>query len=120
MRWVNHHSHPGDNRFRVFVFREQDHAKRFAERLSSVGVDYERHEEDGEVMFGVAKMHDSVTIRENNLVHGEFREPFIPHRGWRWGLLVFTAAVLGLAVLGWLTSISAYAQSQGCHGNWMW
>ena len=113
MRWVNHHSHPGDNRFRVFVFREQDHAKRFAERLSSVGVDYERHEEAGEVMFGVAKMHDSVTIRENNLVHGEFREPFIPHRGWRWGLLVFTAAVLGLAVLGWLTSISAHAQSPG-------
>ena len=78
MRWVNHHSHPGDNRYRVFVFREQDHAARFAARLSAAGVDYERHEEDGEVMFGVAKMHDSVTIRENNLVHGEFRDPFIP------------------------------------------
>ena len=100
MRWVNHHSHPGDNRYRVFVFRESDHASRFAERLTAAGIGYERHEEDGEVMFGVAKTYDSVTIRENNLVHGEFRDPFIPHRGWRWGLLVFTAAVLGLAVLG--------------------
>ena len=63
MRWVNHHSHPGDNRYRVFVFREQDHAERFAERLSTLGVGYERHEEDGEVMFGVAKIHDRVTIR---------------------------------------------------------
>ena len=67
MRWVNHHSHPGDNRYRVFVFRESDHASRFAERLTAAGIGYERHEEDGEVMFGVAKTYDSVTIRENNL-----------------------------------------------------
>ena len=97
----------------MFVFREAEHATRFAERLTAADVAFERHEEDGEMMFGVAKTYDRVTIRENNLVHGEFRDPFIPHRGWRWGLLVFTAAVLGLAVLGWLTSTTAHAQPSG-------
>ena len=55
MRWGNHHSHPGDNRYRVFIFREADHATRFAERLTAAGIGFERHEEDGEVLFGVAK-----------------------------------------------------------------
>ncbi|MGB1636456.1 MAG: hypothetical protein ACPHBR_06705, partial [Flavobacteriales bacterium] len=52
-------------------------------------------------------------MKANHLVYAEFRSHFIPHRGWRYGLLVFTAAVLGLALLGWLTASSAHAQPDG-------
>ena len=110
MRWVNHYTHPGDTRYHVFVFRESHHARRFEERCAAEGIAFERHEEEGEVMFGVAKTSFTEALRANHLVHAEFRSHFIPHKGWRWGLLVFTAAVLGLALMGWLTSTTAHGQ----------
>ena len=110
MRWVNHYTHPGDTRYHVFVFREPHYARRFEECCAEEGIAFERHEEGGEVMFGVAKTSFAEALRANHLVHAEFRSHFIPHRGWRWGLLVFTAAVLGLALMGWLTSTTAHGQ----------
>ena len=113
MRWVNHYSHPGDNRYRVFVFRDHRYVGRFEERCRAADVPFERHEENGEVMFGVSKSMDAEAMNINHLVHAEFRDPFIPHRGWRWGLLVFTGSILALALWGWLTSTSAHGQTQG-------
>ena len=110
MRWVNHHTHPGDTRYHVFVFREPHYAARFEERCREEGLPYERHEEEGEVMFGIAKTHFSAALRANHLVYAEFRSHFIPHKGWRWGLLVFTGAILALALFGWLTSTTAHGQ----------
>lgn len=113
MRWVNHYTHPGDTRYRVFEFREAQYASRFQERCEDAGVPFERHEEDGVTMFGVPNSHVSPAMKANHLVYAEFRAHFIPHRGWRYGLLVFTASVLALALLGWLTSTSANAQPDG-------
>ena len=100
MRWVNHYTHPGDTRYHVFVFREPHYADRFEARCVEEGIAFERHEEGGEVMFGVAKTSFNEALRANHLVHAEFRSHFIAHKGWRWGLLVFTAAVLRLALMG--------------------
>ena len=110
MRWVNHHTHPGDTRYHVFVFGEQEHAVRFESRCREEGIPYEKHEENGEVMFGIAKTYFAEALRANHLVHAEFRTHFIPNKGWRWGLLVFTGSIIALAVLGWLTSTSALGQ----------
>ena len=110
MRWVNHHTHPGDTRYHVFVFREPHYAARFEDRCKEEGLPYERHEEEGEVMFGIAKTHFSAALKANHLVYAEFRSHFIPHKGWRWGLLVFTGAILALALFGWLTSTTAHGQ----------
>ena len=110
MRWVNHHTHPGDNRYHVFVFRAEQEARRFAEFCAEKNIPFERHEEGEEVWFGIAKTYFSEALRANHLVAAEFRSPFIPDRGWRWGLLMFTLAVVGLALVGWLTSTSAQAQ----------
>ena len=110
MRWVNHHTHPGDTRYHVFVFREARYVSRFEARCQEEGIPYEKHEEGEEVMFGIAKTHFTQALRANHLVYAEFRSHFIPSRGWRWGLLVFTTAVLALALMGWLTSTTAHGQ----------
>ncbi|MEC8367983.1 MAG: hypothetical protein VXZ56_00030, partial [Bacteroidota bacterium] len=110
MRWVNHHTHPGDTRYHVFVFREAHYVSRFEARCQEEGIPYEKHEEGEEVMFGIAKTHFTQALRANHLVYAEFRSHFIPSRTWRWGLLVFTAAVLALALMGWLTSTTAHGQ----------
>ena len=110
MRWVNHYTHPGDTRYHVFVFGERAHADRFEERCVSENIEFERHEEGEEWMFGIAKTHFKQALNANHLVHAEFRSHFIPSRAWRWGLLVFTGSIVLLALLGWLTSTSANAQ----------
>ena len=112
MRWVNHYTHPGDTRYHVFVFGEQAHADRFEERCAAAEIEVERHEEEGEWMFGVAKTNFKQAMKANHLVHAEFRSHFIPNVTWRWGLLVFTGAVVLLALLGWLTSNAAYGQME--------
>ena len=94
----------------MFVFREPHYADRFEERCVEEDIAFERHEEGGEVMFGVAKTSFTEALRANHLVYAEFRSHFIPHKGWRWGLLVLTSAVLGLALMGWLTSTTAHGQ----------
>ena len=94
----------------MFVFREAHYASRFEERCREEKLPYERHEEEGEVMFGIAKTHFQAALRANHLVHAEFRSHFIPNKGWRWGLLAFTGAVLALALWGWLTATSAHGQ----------
>ena len=110
MRWVNHYTHPGDTRYHVFVFGERAHADRFEERCVSENIEFERHEEGEEWMFGIAKTHFKQALNANHLVHAEFRSHFIPSRAWRWGLLVFTGSIVLLALLGWLTSTSSNAQ----------
>ena len=110
MRWTNHFIHPGDNRYHVFAFREQGHAEEFEGRLGGEGISFERHQEDGEWLFAVKRSEFREALRQNHLVHAAHRDPFIPLRGWRWALLVFTGLVVGLAVLGWLTSSTAQAQ----------
>lgn len=110
MRWVNHYTHPGDTRYHVFVFRDSLHASRFQERCEDEGIPFERHEEDGESMFGISKVHFGEALRANHLVHAEYRSHFIPSRAWRWGLLVFTGSVIAIALLGWLTSTAAHGQ----------
>lgn len=111
MRWVNHYTHPGDTRYHVFVFREEEYVKRFQCRCEQEGIPFERHEEEDEVFFGIAKTHFKEALHANHLVHAELRSHFIPSRSWRWGLLVFTGAMLALALLGWLTSTSAHGQA---------
>lgn len=110
MRWVNHYTHPGDTRYHVFVFQEPHFAARFQERCDGEGIPYEKHEEGDEVMFGISKTYFAQALRANHLVYAEFRTHFIPSQTWRWGLLVFTGAVVALAILGWLTSSTAHGQ----------
>ena len=113
MRWVNHAPHPADNRYEVFRFRERAHADAFQARCEAASIPFEKHEEDGEVMFGISRAHFREALRANHLVHAEFRTPFIPHRGWRVGVLVFTGAVLLLALMGWCSTAAAQAVDPG-------
>jgi len=37
-------------------------------------------------------------------LHGRHRRPFIAHKGLRWAMLLITAGVVGLAIMGWMSS----------------
>lgn len=108
MRLVNWYTHPADNRYFVFEFKDSELAGEFEADLAEAGIEAERGErEDGGdnvTLFGVHRTEFKAALRVNHLLHGRHRRPFIAHRGLRWAMLLVTGAVLGLALMGWMRS----------------
>lgn len=109
MRLTNWYTHPADNRYHVFEFHDAEMAAEFQQDLKAAGIEFEREVPDqdaeGEVArFGVHRSLFKEALKVNHLLHGRYRSPFIAHTGLRWFMLLFTAAMLGLAVAGWLQS----------------
>lgn len=111
MRWTNYFIHPGDNRYYVFTFHEDGHADDFEAMLVTENISFERHQEDQQWLFGIARSHFQRALHCNHLVHAKYRTKFIPVRGLRYALLIGTAAVLLLALVGAFFSRSR-AQAQ--------
>ena len=106
MRWTNWYSHPGDNRYHVFEFRSKALADEYQRDLELAGIDFERApvEPDGLERFGIHRSEFQAALRVNHLLHGRHRRPFIANPALRWVMLLITAAVVGLAVVGWISS----------------
>lgn len=113
MRWTNYFLHPGDNRYYVFTFDEPALADRYESDLKGADIPYERHE----MKFGVSRTHFREALKFNHLIAADTREPFIPHKGLKWAMLIITGAVLLLAITGALTS-KAHAQQMGGANGW--
>lgn len=108
MRWTNWYTHPADNRYYVFEFHESAHAEEFARDLKGAGIGFERGNAEGPAvdggLFGVHRKDFKEALRLNHLLHGRHRTPFIPQASLRWGVLIFTAAVVALALIGWMVA----------------
>ncbi len=112
MRWTNHFEHPGDNRYTVFTFPDEAEADAFRSRLEALGIAFESHVDHDErepYLFAVSKRNFREALHENHLIKAQTRTKFIPVAGLRWALLIGTALVVGLAVLGAFRT----AQAQG-------
>ena len=113
MRWTNYFLHPGDNRYYVFTFREEEHAERFGIALEKDGIPFERNEKE----FGVPRTHFNKALRHNHLLHADIRKPFIENKGLRWTMLIVTGAMLLLAIVGAFSS-KAYGQQMQSKFGW--
>ena len=110
MRWTNYFPHPGDNRYFVFTFLEESHAAEYESMLNAASVPFERHEENNQFLFGVARTHFREALRCNHLVHAKYRTKFIPVQGLRYAMLILTAAAILLAIAGALSSMNAQSR----------
>ena len=117
MRWTNYFIHPGDNRYYVFSFGEDEHADTFAERLEQAGIAFERHREENEWLFGVARSHFKQALNANHLVYAQYRTKFIPVKGLRNTMLFVTLGAIVLALLGYF-STQANAQQIKRQSPW--
>jgi hypothetical protein len=109
MRLTNWYTHPADNRYHVFEFHDAGMAEEFQRDLQSAGIEFEREvpvrgAEEEVARFGVHRSLFKQALKVNHLLHGRHRVPFIAHKGLRWFMLLFTAALVGLAVVGWMQS----------------
>jgi hypothetical protein len=113
MRLTNYFLHPGDNRYYVFTFQEDEHASRFEKALSDDKIPFERNENE----FGVPRNHFNEALKHNHLLYADIREPFLTNKGLRWGVLVFTGLMLLLAIVGAM-STSVYGQQMESSYGW--
>lgn len=109
MRWTNWYTHPGDNRYHVFEFRSVQLADEYQRDLEAAGIAFERApvEQEGDTVverFGIHRREFQAALKVNHLLHGRHRRPFIAHKGLRWAMLLITAGVVGLAIMGWMSS----------------
>ena len=113
MRWTNYFLHPADNRYYVFTFKEEEHAKRFEQSLIYHDIPHER----SELEFGVPRTHFNEALKQNHLLHADIRKPFIENKGLRWTMLIVTGAMLLLAIVGAFSS-KAYGQQIESKFGW--
>ncbi|MBV41882.1 MAG: hypothetical protein CL834_02495 [Crocinitomicaceae bacterium] len=117
MRWTNYFIHPGDNRYYVFSFREDDHADDFEQRLKNAQIPFERHRENSEWLFGVARTYFKQALNANHLVYAQYRTKFIPVKGLRNAMLAVTLGAVVLALIGFFSS-AANAQRIKADNPW--
>ena len=115
MRWTNYFIHPGDNRYYVFSFKEENHKEMFEKALIAEKIPFENFEDEeleygAKYLFGIPRTHINEAMRENNLLHASIRGPFIKSKTLRWSLLLITGFMIALSLLGALSS-RAYGQS---------
>lgn len=104
-RITNYYDHPTDPSYTVFHFLKEAQADEFENSLKENNIEFEKFVEKGTDtiwMFGIKKRHQSRAIHLNFLAIGKHREHFIPQKGWRWALLIFTAICITLAVIGYV------------------
>lgn len=105
MRLTNYYEHRADNRYYVFEFFLAEHADEFQQLLEEKSLTFERFFDAGDTnkhYFGVEKAKLREAMWCNNMVHARHRKPFIPSAFFRWTLLLFTAGMIALAILGYL------------------
>jgi len=99
---TNYKTHPTQEQFIVFFFKEKEWADFFQGLCDKEGLKYERDEDesDGETLhlFGINKNRIKLAKRINNLTYAEKRKGFIPVPWFKYFLLLLVggAAALGL------------------------
>ena len=117
MRWTNYFIHPGDNRYYVFTYQEEKYADAFQARLDAGGIPFERHEENSEWLFGVARTYFKEAMNANHLVYAQYRTKFIPVKGLRNAMLIITLGSIILALIGFCAT-TANAQRMKASSPW--
>lgn len=102
---VNYVRHPTNPDYIVYRFGDQDRADSFEAALLEAGIEFERASEDGRTrtfhLFGIHKNDYKRTVKLNYIVEAKHKKPLIPFLGFRVFLLLFSAAALTLAIMGY-------------------
>lgn len=106
---LNYKDHPEDTKYLVFQFYTIEMAIAFEQYLTLANIPFEKDEDIDDrnyprYLFGVRKVHQKEAIRCNNKVMAAHKQKFIPQKGMRLGLLIFTFLMILFALSGYLIS----------------
>lgn len=108
LKLTNFQTHPKNASYVVFHYPSADMANEFEIKLTLDKIPFERDNpekgEEEKYYFGIRKIHFKKAKKINYIVYGNHRKPFIGNNVYKWVVLGFTIAIIGLAVTGAIVS----------------
>ena len=105
---VNYVKHPSDPSYIVFRFPDENRANSFEAELVAAEIWFERSSEQKSTrlfhLFGIHKNDFKKAEKINFRVEGMHKKPLIPFKALRYGLILFSATVMTLAIMGYCES----------------
>ena len=102
---VNYIQHPSNSNYIVYRFADINRANSFEEALIDKKIWFEKSSEQKRskkyFLFGVHKRDYNETKKINYSIEAKHKKPFIPTRFLRYTLLLFSAIVMLLAIIGY-------------------
>ncbi len=102
---VNYVKHPTNADYIIFRFADDERANSFEEFLVSENIWFEKDDEKKHtakyILFGIHKRDFKQASKANFAVEAKHKKPFIPYKGFRYFMLLFSAIVMTLAVIGY-------------------
>ena len=103
---TNSFEHPNRPGHTIFRFYSKERADLFEHLLKKDDIFFEAESEEEEYRtayyFGIKNRDVKVVNKINHLVSAEFRKPTIPNAYARWGIIMFSAFVILLAIIGYI------------------
>ena len=102
---VNYVQHPTNKNYIVYRFADENRANSFEEELTKNKIWFEKSISQKRsrdfYLFGVHKNNYNQTQEINYDVEAKHKKPFIPFRYLRWFLMIFSAIIMTITVLGY-------------------
>ena len=103
--FVNYVQHPTNKNYIVYRFADKNRADSFEIELTNEKIWFEKSITKKRTrdffLFGVHKNDYNKTQEINYQVEAKHKKPFIPFRFLRWFLMIFSAIVMTIAILGY-------------------
>ena len=105
---VNYVQHPTNPKYVVFRFADQGRADSFEESLTSAKIWFEKSSdlkrEKEYFLIGIHKNDFKKAEKINYLVEAKHKKPFIPFKILRYTVMIISAGILTIAILGYCNS----------------
>ncbi len=102
---VNYVKHPSNPNYIVFRFVDPKRAESFELELTELNIWFEKGEEEKRgrtyLLFGIHKNDFKVTEKINYRVEAKHKKPFIPVKLIRYPIMIISAIMLTVAILGY-------------------
>ena len=102
---VNYVKHPSNPSYIVYRFVDPERATSFEHELTERNIWFEKSDEEKRgrkyLLFGIHKNDFKVTEKINFLVEAKHKKPFIPFKWLRYPLMVISAILLTVAIMGY-------------------
>ena len=107
---VNYVKHPSNPLYIVFRFPDEDRASSFEAELIAAEIWFERSSEQKSTrlfhLFGIHQRDFKKAEKINFSVEAKHKKPLIPFKLLRYSLMLFSAVVMTLAIMGYCESRS--------------
>ena len=102
---VNYVKHPSNPNYIVYRFVDPKRAESFEQELNELNIWFEKSDEEKRgrtyLLFGIHKNDFKVTEKINYRVEAKHKKPFIPVKLIRYPIMIISAIMLTVAILGY-------------------